>query len=492
MILVKVTRLSILIVVCCLMALSSAWSVPKGSITLDHIDGPTLGNEIGTGPVTFNLRLTVDPASDIVKGIANGFRIYSPDAATWDPITADTVGGIGDQFDLVFSIRYFSADGAVSDTIGFGGAVAQNPGLPAGYDQVAFLITITPKDIDDGKTICLDSSYYRSTGQWLWSTTGGITYPPDWSGPYCFTINHCINTPDTDGDGFRDICDNCPDSANPLQEDGDGDGVGDVCDNCPTKANASQLDADSDGIGDLCDNCLYTINPDQMDSDSDGVGDACDNCVSVPNADQADVDGDSVGTVCDNCPNRANYDQVDFDEDGRGDACDNCPQYFNPTQADADFDGVGDSCDNCPGNFNPSQADADSDGIGDVCDPCTDSDGDGYGDPGYPMNTCPTDNCYLTYNPDQLDADSNGVGDICQTCCVGVTGNVDGDSLEVVDISDLIYLVEYFFSEGPEPPCLLEANVNDDGAIDISDVIYLVDYMFGEPTGPAPAPCRYQ
>ncbi len=489
---VKSNRIFLYLLILCLLIVGGVWAVPKGAISLDHIDGPSEGTEIGTGPITFNLRVKVDSASDIVKGIANGFRIYSPDGATWDPITADTTGGIADPFDLIFAIRYFSADGAGSDTIGYGGAIFENTGLLPGYDQIAFLITINPKTADDGKTICIDSAYYRTTGQWLWSTTGGVTYPPEWSGPYCFTINHCLNTPDTDGDGFRDICDNCPDSANPLQEDGDGDGVGDVCDNCPTKSNATQLDADDDGIGDICDNCIHAVNVDQLDSDSDSVGDACDNCPSIANTSQTDTDGDGVGNVCDNCPNRANADQADTDGDGKGDVCDNCPLFFNPTQLDSDFDGVGDSCDNCPGTFNSSQADADSDGVGDVCDPCTDSDGDGFGDPGYPMNVCPPDNCYLTYNPDQLDVDSNGVGDICQTCCVGITGNIDGDSTETVDISDLIYLVDYFFAQGAEPPCLLEANVNGDGAIDVGDIVYLTEYMFNNPAGPDPVPCHYQ
>jgi hypothetical protein len=35
---------------------------------------------------------------------------------------------------------------------------------------------------------------------------------------------------DADGDGILDVDDNCPDAANPLQEDNDGDLSGDVCD----------------------------------------------------------------------------------------------------------------------------------------------------------------------------------------------------------------------------------------------------------------------
>ncbi|PKN46910.1 MAG: hypothetical protein CVU59_04610, partial [Deltaproteobacteria bacterium HGW-Deltaproteobacteria-17] len=43
-------------------------------------------------------------------------------------------------------------------------------------------------------------------------------------------INNTNNTnPDTDGDGVPDVTDNCPDVANPRQEDFDGDGQGDAC-----------------------------------------------------------------------------------------------------------------------------------------------------------------------------------------------------------------------------------------------------------------------
>jgi hypothetical protein len=72
--------------------------------------------------------------------------------------------------------------------------------------------------------------------------------------------------PDIDSDGIPDEYDNCPEHANPLQEDYDEDGIGDVCD----------PDDDNDGVPDESDNCPFDCNPSQRDTDGDGVGNACD------------------------------------------------------------------------------------------------------------------------------------------------------------------------------------------------------------------------
>ncbi len=272
--------------------------------------------------------------------------------------------------------------------------------------------------------------------------------------------------------------------------DADGDGVADGEDNCPLAFNPGQLDIDSDGFGDMCDNCPADYNPGQADVDTDGTGDPCDNCVAHFNPGQGDYDQDEVGDSCDNCSLLANPLQEDTDLDGVGDSCDNCWAVSNASQEDSDGDGAGDVCDNCPAIFNPTQADADLDSLGDSCDTCTDTDGDGFGNPGYSASVCATDNCPDTANPTQTDTDDDGIGDAC--CCVhrGNVNNVAGVG-GPVDVVDLTFLAAYLFQSGGPIPCPEQANVDSavgaGGPVDVADLTYLVAYLFG--SGPAPPSC---
>ncbi len=275
---------------------------------------------------------------------------------------------------------------------------------------------------------------------------------------------------DRDGDGVPDVHDNCPLTANPSQDDADGDRMGDACDPSPSVPPTGMCDgvndvadtyadSDGDGWGDPCDldpawSATYPGAPEVCDgrdndgdlvfapgelSDSDadnaltcgdcsdtnplihpGAVEICngvdDNCNGTVDESFPDLDGDGIKDCVDNCAGIQNPDQTDHDDDGSGDACDVC--------TDTDGDGFGDpgfplnTCptDNCPTVSNPTQADADGDGIGDACDACSDADGDGFGYPTLPASTCPPDNCPAVANPTQADADLDGIGDACDNC----------------------------------------------------------------------------
>lgn len=80
--------------------------------------------------------------------------------------------------------------------------------------------------------------------------------------------------------------------------------------------------------------------------------------------------------------------------------------------------------------FRPgSPLDADGNYILDECDACIDSDGDNFGDPDQPGNTCHPDNCPNAYNPDQLDTDADGIGDLCDACPEDFYNDWDGDGI---------------------------------------------------------------
>jgi hypothetical protein len=394
------------------------------SVSLDSVNSSALyGNSTDTVVtqelITFFIRVT-NSTNEEIAALTNGFRVYSPDGANWTTTTADTIGAIGiGLFPGGFFINYAGIDGSGADTVGFGGFTINPGGLPPGFTDVAYAVTIGPiADEYDGTHVCLDSSFYPPTNVWLWSTYAGVTaYYPSWDGPHCFYVQ---GPPDADDDGVTDSLDNCPLTPNPDQADVDNDGSGDVCDNCPQTPNANQADQDGDGVGNACDNCPATPNPDQSNDDSDGLGNACDNCPGVYNPDQEDNEGDGLGDLCD---------------------------------PDDDNDGILD----------------DGDGSGTIGDnPCT----------GGQSSGC-DDNCQFDYNPAQEDDDGNGVGNECEGCCMGeLRGNADYDPEDRINIQDLSYSVRWLFLGGPSHPCFEEADVDANGQINVGDMVGIINYLF--------------
>ncbi|MGB7062028.1 MAG: S8 family serine peptidase [Candidatus Zixiibacteriota bacterium] len=63
-----------------------------------------------------------------------------------------------------------------------------------------------------------------------------------------------------------------------------------------------------------------------------------------------------------------------------------------------------------------------------------------------------------------------------------LTGDVTGD--EKINVSDVVFLVNYLYKEGPAPSPLLLGDVNCDDDINVGDVIYLVNYLYQGGTEP--------
>ena len=295
----KLSIFYVLAIVFMLKAVPAVHGAP--SVTLDHVHGQWDQYLCPSSNIIFKFRIHNDTEYPI-KGLSNGFRVYSPDGAQWNNTTGEWLVDCNVWFDLCCGVNAYGITGSGADTIGFNGSRMVGPGVPPGTDTVAFFIAIGPTS-QDGQTLCIDSSYFPPAGPWMWgygSPIGNIA--PEWGGPYCYLI-------------------------------------------------------------------------------------------------------------------------------------------LNPACGDDDFDGVPRYCDNCEG----------------------------------------------IYNPDQTDSNWDGVGDACEGICCIIRGDADHNGSPQIDISDLVYMVDFMFLSGPPPVCDGEMDVNASGAFDISDLVYLVDYMFSG--GPPPVAC---
>jgi cysteine-rich repeat protein len=254
---------------------------------------------------------------------------------------------------------------------------------------------------------------------------------------FCFaagaidTSEDCTNGTDDDGDGLADgddpdchVCgdgdldpgeacddgnvvdgDGCDATCASECEDPDGDLICVEDDNCPDDANPGQEDTDGDDLGDACDVCpLDPFN----DADSDGVCGDEDNCPIDANADQVDLDNDSTGDVCDAC--------VDPDDDGVCAPFDECESTVLPETptvglnvnhwADTDGDGVFNTVSRGKGK-GPGRAYTMVDTRGCSCEQIIEACGVGTG---HTMH-----GCSISVMDDWTNGDSDGDGDACDT-----------------------------------------------------------------------------
>jgi hypothetical protein len=353
-------------------------------------------------------------AAYLLDGILGTYIVNATDSAGQTAQTTFTDGSTGIYAGPQVGTLIYGTPGSVTYSITVTGS-------GGGHTK---LFTVS---LPSGTTASFDPDYLESP----WPATSTLTISYDGTTPagtYTVCIgespsgkppaNHqtepcpnlIIGCTDTDGDGVCDDDDNCPNVANPNQENQDEDDLGDACDNCPSVSNPGQEDGDSDGIGDACDNCPSVSNPGQEDGDSDGVGDVCDNCPSDPAKTEPGICG--CGTP-----------DVDTDNDGTLDCNDGCPTDPAKTEpgicgcgtpdTDSDGDGTADCNDGCPSD--PAKTDPGICGCG---TPDTDSDGDGTADcnDGCPSDPAKTDPGICGCGVSDVDSDGDGVADCNDGC----------------------------------------------------------------------------
>jgi len=197
-------RISFLIVFASLMLFAFGLAHSVTEITLDNMTGLYNGDTVcADSSVKFTFRWTYTGMPDtIVSGFTNGFRVWThsggADTDNFSAITYDTFSwGWPDMFDLVFKIDAFSIDGTGADTVGFVAAKVMGSGIVNGTDALAWWIETTPSA--DGDTLCIDSSYFGSSGEWIWSTSpwrNPYENPIGWDGPHCFHVYSVVQPPD--------------------------------------------------------------------------------------------------------------------------------------------------------------------------------------------------------------------------------------------------------------------------------------------------------
>jgi hypothetical protein len=451
-----------------------------GAITaeLAGLGAGTDGIVLAELPFRFDVRYTSLPDWRIVA-MVNGFHVYSPDGATWQPIVCDSFSiGWPEYFDFwPFHVYYQGVTGSGADSFTVSAIATGGPGLENGFDGEVWYVSTKVSAADAGKTICLDSAWLGATNPWLWTLDGGGEYTPSWGGPYCYLIENApIWSP---GDGHKMHFPQLPD------EDGWD------CDMAWWPAHLALADDWQ------CSETGWVKSIHWWGAWWQGFDGSLDSLKIA-------IHKDTIGAFGVSQPGRMLWQVGLTDVQTTLMPAQNTPQnwlqpssgnyYYFDSQAYYQFDVFLDEADWFWQEEGTVYWLALSTDAVDIYGTYLGwrSSNDHWGSPAiwgqfdddwnpYPPLAEPPD----WQEPlDMAFVVSNTIG----SCCIPpLRGNVDYDPGDNVDISDLVYLVDHMFSGGPPPPCLAEADVDCSGGLDISDLVLAVDFMFT--SGPSPCTC---
>jgi hypothetical protein len=445
-------------VVCFCFLCASLWPGRAGaqSIAVDEVVGLYRSDTVKTGtPIIFKLRYI---STDVISlMISNGYEIYSPDGADWthSSVKGDTLTGAipRSNWDISFAMNVFLGAGIPPrDTVGILGARISALGLPPGFNGVPYGIAIgSLPDTDDGKTICIDSAWFRPGGVWKWAGSGGVNRFPSWGGPYCY---HIYMIPD-----IKPTITNAPASITGLH--------------CRTMTFTFR---GSDPEGE-------TVTYEKVSGP--GTINATTGAWSyLPSV--ADI-GQAITLVVRAC-------------EVHGCGVTSSVNLIVTNSVPALTTGCRDTAFVTPGNSKTKTVRA-TDGCSDplhyvLASVTPPLDGNvtinaTTGVITFSTNAGAVLGLYdlLVYASDTRDSVScHTYFRVTKSCCVNNRGDWDGNM--VLDISDMVHILDFLFFNGPKNACAEVNNVDGspDGVVDISDLTYFIDYVFRG--GPSPPPCN--
>ncbi|TNE92236.1 MAG: hypothetical protein EP330_02590 [Deltaproteobacteria bacterium] len=311
-------------------------SVPSGSSAAYLTHGvPTAGARLAIS----------DSVGPVHLGAYGGYRMKPKSTAQFGTVSIDdeVMYGAGLGVDLSEDLVRVNLEGFGATTVG--------PG------RTAILIDTFTGRLHTAAELDLDFVWHLDNGV-LMTLGGGMGLTPAAGVPVARAFGGIGWAPkakpepvDTDGDGYLDLQDGCPEDPEDFDEfqdedgcpdhDNDRDRVLDIDDACPLvpedrdgfqdEDGCPEEDNDNDGINDEDDAC--PLDPEDLDDDRDEDG--------CPEED-GDRDADGIVDQDDSCPDDAEDFDGFQDEDG-------CPDYDNDEDTILD---VMDTCPNEPENFN--------------------------------------------------------------------------------------------------------------------------------------------
>lgn len=169
---------------------SSISLAQNGIVSIYKVGGLISGTTVRAGDnVRFLMRYNNNTGQKC--DVSNGFKLSSPDGATWDSTTIDSIGPIvaGESkyfipyFDVAFALFTGSPDGMGEDTVGMIGAGTGTKPLkqmPNGFNDSVVAVTawFNGNKNSAGRHICIDTSFYGQSGTWVWVGRDLTNYYP--------------------------------------------------------------------------------------------------------------------------------------------------------------------------------------------------------------------------------------------------------------------------------------------------------------------------